>query len=92
MPFKNNTRKLEYQAEWRRQNPDKVKSYVDKRNVSKRCPSCNRVITVRRDRKTRICPYCGVKIHVSRTYNDNPHTGHAHGVKLWVERKWSFKG
>lgn len=90
MPYKDHNQRIEYTREWRKRNPEKQIGYRKSRYVNKRCPVCRKNITVNKQRKIRICPYCGARIHVSRTFSDNKHHGTAHGVKLWVERSWGF--
>ncbi len=77
MPYKDNAKQIEYQKS---------------RYVTKRCPECHKNIKVNKYRTIKICEHCKSRIHVSRTLSDNLHNGNAHGVKLWVERSWSYKG
>ena len=87
MSFKDPKKRNEYCRKWRAENKEKYTEYVNKRNVEKCCPSCRKHIMVRRDRKTRVCPFCGVKIQVSRTLSNHKNNGNSHGVRLWVPKE-----
>lgn len=92
MPYKDHDKRIEYCRQWRKENKEKQKEYRNNRYVNKRCPVCRKNITVNKQRKIRICKHCGARIHVSKSNGDNMHNGTAHGVRLWVERAWSFGG
>jgi len=84
MPFKDPEKRNAYDRKWRAENKEKYTEYVNKRNVEKCCPACRKHIMIRRDRKTRVCPYCGVKMQVTRTLSSAKNSGNTHGVRLWV--------
>lgn len=55
-------------------------------NVAKRCPSCNKKISVRKHRESpfRVCSKCRIKLRVSHTLNANPNHDTAGGIRLKV--------
>jgi DNA-directed RNA polymerase subunit RPC12/RpoP len=80
---------------WREAHPETVKEnhtkylgqareYKKIINVKKRCPECRKQFTIRKDRKSKHCPYCGVLVRVSRTLSANPNSDTAHGIRLKV--------
>ena len=91
MPYKDPEKRNEYCRKWRAENKEKYTEYVNKRNVEKCCPACRKHIMVRRDRKTRVCPHCGVKIHVSRVAGGTRNGKNKHGVRLWVPLETRLK-
>ena len=90
MPYKDPKKRNAYSRKWRSENKEKYTVYVNKRNVEKCCPACRKHIMVRRDRKTRVCPFCGVKIQVSRVF-DSRGAKNKNGVRLWVPVNQRYK-
>lgn len=91
MPYKDHAERIEYTRQWRKRNPEKQKEYRNNRYVNKRCPKCNKNIKVNKQRKIRICPYCGARIHVIKCSSCRAYNGLAHGIKLWVPKKEKVK-
>jgi hypothetical protein len=88
MPYKNPEDKraynLRYNATHWKDRTGYFKEYNKNRNVTKRCPSCRKQFVIRKDRKTKHCPFCDVLVRVSRTLSANPNSDTAHGIRLKV--------
>lgn len=79
-----------YKMKWAREHPESAKAahqrYIQKITVKKRCPSCKKHFTVRKDYPSFHpiihCKSCGVKIRIIKTLSES--IKNAHGLRIKV--------
>jgi ribosomal protein L37AE/L43A len=77
---------LEVREKYVENNHDKVleskRAYNKSITVTKRCPKCNKNVTLRKDYKIVVCRNCGTRISIRKTLSES--IKNTHGIKLKV--------